>query len=200
VRVVDEFDAGFGWQRNEPELLARTGHAVRARSGVWLTDPPDAEGLDERVRELGEPAGVVQLLDRHERDCSGVAARLGVPHHRVPFDGVPGAEPIKVADRIGWHEVALWFPAERTLVCGDAVGSAAYFLAPGERLAVHPLLRLWPPRALGRVEPDHVLCGHGEGVHGERAAEALQEALRTARRRIPKWLPASIRAGRTQKR
>jgi hypothetical protein len=49
---------------------------------------------------------------------------------------------------------------------------------------VHPFLRLWPPRELRRVYPEHILCGHGEGVHVD-AAGALHSALRTARRRLP---------------
>ena len=31
-----------------------------------------APGVDERIRSLGEPAGVIQLLDRHTRDCGDV--------------------------------------------------------------------------------------------------------------------------------
>jgi hypothetical protein len=83
------------------------------------------------------------------------------------------------------------------LVVGDALGTAGYFCAPGERLAVHPILRLFPPRRLRGLSPERVMCGHGAGVHDD-AAEALAEALRTARRRIPRWLPASIRARRAQ--
>ena len=66
-----------------------------------------------------------------------------------------------------------------------------YFRAGDERLAVHPLLRLKPPRVLGRYEPQHVLCGHGVGVHGPETPEALREALETARRRLPRaWIGA----------
>ena len=64
--------------------------------------------------------------------------------------------------------------------------------APGERLGVSPLLRLTPPRRLLAVEPDHVLVGHGEGIH-EEAAEALGEAVTLARRRTPSWVWASLR-------
>ena len=81
---------------------------------------------------------------------------------------------------------------------GEAFGTASYYRAPGERLAVHPLLRVRPPRMLNGLDPRHVLCGHGEGIHGEQAGEALQEALSTARRRLPSWLPASVRAWRSR--
>jgi hypothetical protein len=193
VRVVDEFEGGFGWQVDEPEFLERTSHAVLHEGEVWLFDVLDVEGLDGRVRELGEPAGVVQLIDRHGRDGARVAKRLQVPLHVTPHD-FPFM--LRLVWMPGWREVAAFLDG-RVLVVGDALGTASYFRAPGERLAVHPLLRLFPPRALRGVEPAHVLCGHGTGVHGDEAAEALREALRTARRRIPKWFPASIRAWRS---
>ena len=89
-----------------------------------------------------------------------------------------------------WREIALWFPEERVLVCGDALGSLGYFRARGEPFGVHPFLRLAPPRrALGGLEPEHILFGHGEGFHGAEAGSALSEALATARKRLPQaWL------------
>ena len=59
-----------------------------------------------------------------------------------------------------------------------------------EPFGVHPFLRLAPPRrALGSLEPEHILFGHGEGFHGPQAGPALSEALATARRRLPQaWL------------
>ena len=66
-----------------------------------------------------------------------------------------------------------------------------YYRAPGERLGVSPLLRLTPPRRLLAVEPDHVLVGHGEGIH-EDAAAALREAVTLARRRTPSWAWAGL--------
>jgi hypothetical protein len=189
VRFVDEFEGSVGWTPAQAELRRRTSHAVASGGGVWIIDPLDGAGIDERILGLGEPAGVVQLLDRHNRDCRALAERLGVPLHVTPFAGVEGApfEVARVLDVPGWHEAALWFPAERILVCADAVGSAPYFRARGERIGVHPLLRLWPPKALARFEPMQLLVGHGEGLAGEVAAKALHAALRTSRRRIPSW-------------
>jgi hypothetical protein len=195
VRFVDEFEGSIGWTPTERELRRRTSHAVASQGRVWIVDPLDGAGIDERIRGLGEPAGVVQLLDRHSRDCRVVAERLHVPLHVLPFAGVADApfDVVRVLDVPGWHEAALWFPAERVLVCADAVGSAPYFRAGAEPIGVHPLLRLWPPKALGRFEPRRLLMGHGAGVEGEQATHALRAALGTARRRIPAWLAALLR-------
>lgn len=197
VRFVDEFEHGFGWVQ-AGETLTRTSHAVAVEGRVWVTDPVDGEGIDERIRALGEPAAVVQLLDRHARDSAAVAERLGVPLHSVPFDGVPGApfEVRPIVRRKRWQEVALWFPAERILVSADALGSLSYFSGRREPFGVHPFLRLFPPkRALGGLEPSHLLFGHGEGYHGEDGGDALAEALRTARRRLPHAFLSFSRAG-----
>ncbi len=194
VRFSEVGGVGLGWIASEPPLLERASHALAAGGRVWLVDPVDAPGVEERVRRLGEPAGVVQLVDRHRRDCVGLARRLEVPYLRLPFAGVPGSPftVVPILDVPGWREVALWWPARDVLVCAEALGTAAYFTAPGERLGVHPLLRLYPPRGLRdlatSLSPDHVLVGHGEGVHGPEAAPALAEAVRGARRRGPSWL------------
>jgi hypothetical protein len=186
----DELPFGFGWIAAQPNYLRRTSHALADEGRVWLVDPVDVEGLEGRIRALGEPAGVIQLVDRHARDGAALASRYGVPLYETPFGGVPGSpfEVLRVVNVPIWREAALWWSDRRTLVAGDALGTARYFLAPGERLAVHPLLRLLPPRSLARLHPDHVLCGHGEGVHGPDAARALHDALRSSRARIPGWL------------
>ena len=183
VQLIDEWEGGFGWTLDE--FMHRTSHALVVDGRVWLIDPVDTPELEERVRALGEPAGVLQLLDRHERGCAAWAARLAVPHLRAwETTGDAPFQPLTVRTRRWWHEVALWEPAARTLVCADALGTIAYFCAPGERIGLHPLLRLFPPRTLGRVAPARIICGHGAGVH-DGATPALQEALRTARRRLP---------------
>ena len=91
IRICDETRFGFGWIAAEPALLARASHALRVDGRVWLVDPVDGPEVDAHVRALGEPAGVVQLIDRHDRDCAVLAERYGVPHHRVPLDGLPGS-------------------------------------------------------------------------------------------------------------
>ena len=165
--------------------MRRASHALVVDGRVWLTDPVDTPELDERVRALGEPGGVLQLLDRHERGCAAWARRLNVPHLRA-WESVGDApfEALRVRSRRWWREVALWEQSARTLVCADALGTAGYFCAPGERIGLHPLVRPFPPRTLGRVAPARILCGHGAGLH-EGASSALQEALSTGRRRLP---------------
>jgi hypothetical protein len=199
LRYCDEFEHGLGWQADE--FLQRTSHAVLAGGRVWLTDAIDAPEIDARIRELGEPAGVVQLVDRHARDCEAVAARFRVPLYTTPFAG-PAEAPfeIRIVSRWRyWREIALWFTEERVLVCGDALGSLGYFRARGEPFGVHPLLRLRPPRrAFGGLEPEHLLFGHGEGFHGAGAGPALHEALATARRRLPAALLGLVAAGRAR--
>jgi hypothetical protein len=193
--IVDELEFGFGWIAPEPAFMRRCSHALAAGGGVWLIDTvADAAAL-ERAAGLGEPAGVVQLLDRHGRDCASVAAHFGVTHHVVPATAPPGApfEVVPVFRNRFWSEVALWFPELRTLVAADAVGTAQYYRAPQERLAVSPLLRLTPPRRLLRHGPEHVLVGHGPGVH-EDATEALREAVEHARARALPWLWSGLRA------
>jgi hypothetical protein len=185
VRFCDEFEGGFGWIVDD-ELMRRCSHALVVGGHVWVIDPVDGDGVEERIRASGEPAGVIQLLDRHKRASRALAARLGVPHHEVPVELIHDApfEFLVVRKGWAWKEVALWWPERRVLVCADALGTVAYFVARGERLGVHPLLRLIPPRRrLGNVQPEVVLCGHGEGILSG-AAPLVHEALGTARRRI----------------
>lgn len=202
ITICDETGLGFGWIAAEPALLQRASHALVAGGRVWLVDPVDAPGIEERVRALGEPAAVLQLVDRHPRDCAVLAERLGVPHDRLPFKGVPGSpfEARKVLDVPGWREAALWWEAERVLVCTEALGTVPYFRAEDELLGVHPFLRLYQPKALRDMAkclaPRHVLVGHGEGIHGEGAAGALAQAVRGARRATPRWLRDQLRRRR----
>ena len=82
------------------------------------------------------------------------------------------------------------------LVFADALGTADYFRSDRERLGVHRLVRLWPPRRqLDAIEPAVILCGHGAGVFDE-ADAALREALSTSRRRIPGQVASAVRAWR----
>lgn len=184
VRFVDELEHGFGWI--DHTLLRRASHALADDGRVWLVDPIDGDGVEERVRALGEPAGVLQLLDRHDRSAAAWAERLAVPLHVVPagVDGSPFTF-LPILRRRFWKEVALWWPERRVLVTADVLGTIPHYFALGrERIGIHPFLRLTPPRALRPLDPAHVLVGHGEGVHGDGAAAALAEALAHSRRRL----------------
>jgi hypothetical protein len=197
VRFCDEFDAGFGWVVDE--FMERCSHALVVDARVWLIDPLDGDGVEERARAAGQPAGVIQLLDRHDRDGAALAERLGVRLHVVPRQAIGPFSfiPIELARR--WREVALWWPERRVLVAADALGTAAYFRAPGEPIAVHPLLRFVPPRRqLGGLHPDVILCGHGTGVLHD-ADPALHNALSSARRRIPAQIASAARAYRARR-
>ncbi len=172
--------------------MRRASHAVLAGGGVWFTDPVLDEAAQRRAAELGPPAGVVQLLDRHPRDCAAIADRLGVPLHVLPGTAPEGGPfeviPVLRSRALRWREIALWFPEHRALVAADALGSAPYFLAKGECLGPHPMLRLFrPPRSLAGLGAEHVMCGHGAGLHGPGTAAQVDDAIRGARRRIPSW-------------
>jgi hypothetical protein len=181
---LDSFDCGFSWAPDEQ--LRRTSHALATPTGVWLVDPVDVPGALERAAALGEPAGVLQLLDRHRRDCAAIAARLGVPHLRLPA-AVPGSpfEVVPVLALPGWHEIALWWPERAVLVIAEAIGTTPFFTLRRAPAGVHPLLRLRPPGSLRGHEPEHLLVGHGRGLHGPAATEALAGAYARARRDLP---------------
>jgi hypothetical protein len=171
----------------EDEFLARASHALSSGGRRWLVDPVD----NADVARLENVVGVIQLLDRHKRDCVALANRFAVPHHVVPEQRIGPFEFLSIRMSRGWREVALWWPAERVLVCADALGTARYFRAGRERLGVHPLLRLRPPAI--PVQPEVILCGHGPGIFSA-ADAALREALSTSRRRIPSQLASAAGA------
>jgi hypothetical protein len=186
VSFCDELPFGFSWIVDEP--ITRTSHALVAEDRVWLVDPVDWPPALERATAAGAPAAVLQLLDRHNRDCAGIAKRFGLPHLVVPAD-MPESpfEVVEVKRSSHWHEIALWWPETHTLVVAEAIGTNAFFTGDGGPAGVHLLLRLAPPRRqLGAFEPEHLLVGHGEGVHGSQAAGAVRSALDRSRRGLPR--------------
>ena len=204
IRFCDDRGAhGFSWLVEEP--MTRTSHALADDGRVWLVDPVRHEPALERARALGEPAAVVQLLDRHNRDCAALADELGVPHVVAP-DALPGTpfETVAVRETRHWRERALWWGDERTLVVAEALGANRFFRVGDDPVGVHLLLRLTPPReVLGRFEPEHLLLGHGEGLHGPVAATALREALARSRTGFPRLalrLPALALDARRRRR
>ena len=207
--TVDRWDGGSTWIAYPEESMERASHTLVVDGDVWLVDPVDVDGLDDHLADLGDVRGVLVLLDRHKRDAGTIAARHGVPV-LIPewMDGVADeiAAPIEtfgttVADRYDvypllrsrfWQEAALFDEESGTLVVPEAVGTASYFLAAGERLGVHPMLRLRPPRRLRQFNPERVLVGHGRPVT-DRAAPALSDALDGSMRRAPGLYLKSVR-------
>ncbi|WP_254534567.1 hypothetical protein [Halomarina litorea] len=202
LREIDRWDGGFGWLAYPDEGMERASHAFVSDGDVWLVDPVDAEGLDDLLAEAGEVAGIVVLLDRHNRDANDIAARHGVSVHRpawmdsidsnydVPVRDLgdevddTGYRVRKLRDSPVWREAYLHHPEDGTLVVPEALGTASYFLTAGERVGVHPMLRLLPPRELAGYDVERVVMGHGEGVMTD-AAAAIRDTVRNSRRRAP---------------
>ncbi|MFB6202688.1 MAG: hypothetical protein ABEI98_11855 [Halorhabdus sp.] len=205
---VDRFENGTTWIAYPEESMERASHVLFGDDGAWLVDPVDCAGLDDHLEERSEVAGVLVLLDRHKRDADSIARRHDVAVH-VPewFDGV-AADIDAPVERFGtsvsgytvyplsrsrfWQEAALYDVDSKTLVVPEAVGTASYFLASGERLGVHPMKRLRPPRRLHEFEPDRILVGHGRPVTTD-ATAVLSDALDGARRRTPALYAKTVR-------
>src|SRR3954454_15426320 len=185
VKTYDEYEFGLSCVLQEP--MERTSHALVVDGRVWLVDPVAVDEALERVRELGEPAGVLQLLDRHNRDCAKLAAQLGVPHLKVP-DAAPPFEAFPVVRIPRWKETALWWPAKRALIVAETLSSSEVFTGGAARVGVHFLLRPLPPTRLRAYAPEHLLMGHGAGVHGPDAAAELDRAYARSRRDLPRVL------------
>jgi hypothetical protein len=199
--LIDEMPGlGFGWIAPTPGYMRRASHAILADGRVWYTDPVWDPDMLARARALGPAGGVIQMLDRHPRDCVRVAEDLGVPLYVVP-DAAPEGAPFRVIPvdtGLGrWHEIALWFGAEQILCVAEAAGGAPYFRAPGASLGPHPVLRVvHPPRRLCGYPARHVLCGHGAGLHAEDAGAQLERCVMRARRDSPRWGLALVGIGR----
>ncbi|GGN23480.1 hypothetical protein [Halarchaeum nitratireducens] len=212
---LNRFDGGTSWLAHPDEAMQRVSHVLDTDAGVFLVDPIDVSGIDDLAAEFGDGrgsdapagqpeagasgdvAGVVLLLNRHERDAATVARRHDVPVYLPSFltrevdapterfDGsLPGTDYglLRTLAVPGWHEAAL-FDGE-TLVVPEAVGTAPFFHGADEQLGVHPMLRLTPPSTLRGLRPERILVGHGRGVH-EAAADSLRYALEHSRSNAP---------------
>jgi hypothetical protein len=191
-------ELGVSWVDDGP--LARTSHALADGGRVWLIDAFDDPDALTAAAELGEPVAVLQLLERHGRDCRAIAERLGVPYVRCP-DSVPDSpfEVVTVLRTPVWHETALWWPERRALVVPETVGTGPTFALDGGPAGIHPLLRALPPGRLRAYQPEHLLPSHGPPLHGAAAADGLRYAYAHSRRDVPRMLtsaPALLRAAR----
>lgn len=221
--AVTRWDGGLTWIAHPDEAMCRASHAIavgpdgRLADGdaepdavdIWVVEPVDARGLDDRLADLGRVAGVVVLTGFHRRDAATVARRHGVSVFLpAPLAGLaPKLDaPVEVFERTlpgtrfevvplevwrVWHEAALYDAASGTLVATDSLVTSPAGTAPDERLAVGPYLRLFPPRAaLSGLAVERVLVGHGLPVL-EGAETALETALAGAVRRFPAYLAAN---------
>jgi hypothetical protein len=191
---IQRHSLGVTWV--ETTGMRRAAHALRADGRLWLIDPFEDRVALSAATELGTPAGVIQLLDRHNRDCGPIAQRLEVPLLRLPAEvGESPFTVIPVISRPWWREVALWWEAERTLVIAEALGTAPAF-ALGRRVGLHPMLRLRPPKGpLTARSPERLLVGHGAALESGAAAE-IRDALSGALADIPQLvlrLPSLVR-------
>lgn len=214
LREIDRWENGVGWIAYPDEELQRASHAFAVDDDVWLVDPVDAVGVDDLLAEFGEVAGVVVTLGRHKRDAGSIAMRHDVrvyipdwmtgvaPELNAPVERFgreladTGVRVLTVRDSTipPWQEVALYHDESETLLVSESVGTADHYLAPGERLGVHPMTRLFPPkRALGGLSPDRLLVGHGEGIT-EDASSALREALGESRRTAPSLYGKTVKS------
>jgi hypothetical protein len=198
--TIHRHDLGLSWVMDD--AMERACHALRAGDGrVWLVDPARDRAALAAAAELGPPAGVIQLLDRHNRDCAALAAALEVPHLRVPAQAIEGApfEVVRVVDNRLWHEAALWWPERRALVVAEVLGTGQAFAVTDDPVGVHPLRRLLPPGMLRGRGAEHLLVGHGAPLHGPDVAAQVDRAIDRSRHDIPKLvtrLPTLIRAAR----
>ncbi|MFB6162888.1 MAG: hypothetical protein ABEJ86_05560 [Halococcoides sp.] len=207
---VVECGPALTWIADPDERMERASHAISVEGETWLIDPVACEGLHERLDDRPPVAGVAVLLDRHRRDADLLARSFDVPVaipeamdiddafdapvHRI--DGTLGETAIQVETLIDWPvwtEATAYHESSETLIVPEAVGTAAYERSGGERVGIHPALRLIPPRSLGRFGPDHLLVGHGHPICAD-ASDALDDALASARRRAPAAYWAALRS------
>ena len=191
---IQRHPLGLTWI--ETTGMRRAAHALRADGRVWLIDPFADEVALSAATELGSPAGVIQLLDRHNRDCGPIAQRLEVPLLRLPAEVRDSPfTVIPVISRPWWREVALWWEDERALVVAEAVGTVPAFTL-GRQVGLHPMLRLRPPKGpLTARSPERLLVGHGAALESG-AAAAIRDALSGSITDIPQLvlkLPSLVR-------
>jgi hypothetical protein len=194
IKSIQHHKAGLTWVMDDG--MQRASHALVDGDDVWLIDPVDEGEAIERAMALGRPRAVIQLLDRHNRDCETLAERLGIPREHVPgsLRGTP-FEVVEVIKNRRWKEIALRWRERDALVVAEAVGTTPLFALGQGAVGVHPVLRLTPPRVLEGIDPGMLLVGHGAPLESD-AAASLKDALARSRRDIPRLLlkiPGALR-------
>lgn len=205
--VFERHDDVLWWMANPDESLARSSLVLDTASGQIAIDPVDCDGLDEEIESIGGLDGVAVLMDRHSRDAKVIADRHEVPllvpegadrieaavnHPVEPLDAMLAEseyQPRWVVSNRFWEEVCLWCPPRSTLVIPESLGTAATFTVINERIGVHPLMRIKPPRgALAGIRPERLFVGHGRPLYDVKPDE-IDTTLTLARRRLPRaWV------------
>ena len=183
--------------------MTRTSHALATSEGVWLVDPVDWPEAIDRAASLGTPAGVIQLLDRHNRDGAAVAERLGVPHLVVP--GIAAGNAVR-GDRDQARET---LAGGRALVAGAADarrrrGARHEPVLPDRR---RPGRRPPAPEADAAAPAARLRAGAParrprRGRPRAEATIALQQALSRSRLSVVRWavsLPFRMRKNRPER-
>lgn len=194
-RWIEHDDHLITWLAYPSEPLRRASHALRLDGRWYLVDPLDTGDLDDRLTDIG---GIVVLFERHWRDARSLARRYDVPLYLSravdaednAIDDAEellarrGFEPIDL-DAPLWNEIAFWRASDDTLLVAETLGTAPHFRAPGERIGIHPLRRLIPPRdAFSGIEASRALVGHGEPIVSLEDGE-IDRCLASARRHLP---------------
>lgn len=190
---VTEWPGGLSWIAHPDEQAQRASHALETAAGVWIVDPVDAAGLDGRVAELGEVAGVLVIQDRHTRDAVQVARRHDVAVYVPDWmslvrdkletaaesvgSALPGTDYTveRLIDTDDWEEAILINDTTNTMVVPEALGTLPAFQEDDNDLGVHPALDD-PPQRLTEWDPERILVGHGTSVHSE-ATTKLDAAI-----------------------
>jgi hypothetical protein len=193
LQSVDEWTGGFSWIADPDERGQRASHALATEAGVWIVDPVDTDGLDERVAELGEVAGVLVLHDRHTRDAEAVARRHDVAVHVPDWmtlvldkletapesvgSELPGTNYTvhRLVDTDEWEEAVLVDETTATLIVPEALGTLESFREGDNALGVHPGVDD-PPHSLADWQPERLLVRHGPSIYSEADAK-LKAAL-----------------------
>ncbi len=197
------------WISQPTEMQQRASLAIELDGARYAVEPVDCAGLDDRLAEHGGIEGVLVLMDRHSRDARKIAAR-----HDVPVYAPVGAD--QIADSIGgpiasfdagesfelrWlhegrfqEELALFRPDDETLFVPETLGRAPYFTATAERIGIHPMARIRPPRAkLSGLSVARLFFGHGRPI-ADVADREIDHTLQMAGRRLPSAMYNGFRA------
>lgn len=182
LNILKEWDHGFTWMAHPDADLRRSSQAIEVDKNVWLVDPLDAVGLDDKLADLGGVVGVVVLGSHHERHADRLARRHGVAVHvpewfrasgrnfEAPVKDISnglndtGFELLFLRDNAFRQEGALYHPARKTLIVSDTLMTALFSSKPG-RPELFPPARIRPSYdALRGLEVDRLLLSHGEPV------------------------------------